>query len=46
VKRFESEGLPIAEEVLRQIGLLYQIEKSVRGKDASVRLAARHDRRL
>lgn len=41
VKRFESDGFPIAEEMLRQIALLYQIEKSVRGKDAAVRLAAR-----
>jgi transposase len=41
VKRFESDGSPIAEEMLRQIALLYQIEKSVRGKDAAVRLAAR-----
>ncbi len=30
VKRFESDGSPIAEEMLRQIALLYQIEKSVR----------------
>jgi hypothetical protein len=33
VKRFESDGSPIAEEMLRQIALLYQIEKSVRGKE-------------
>lgn len=44
VKRFESDHSPIAEEMLRQIALLYQVEKSVRGKDASVRLAARHER--
>ena len=43
VKRFESDGSPIAEEMLRQIGLLYQIEKSVRGKEAAVRLAARRE---
>jgi hypothetical protein len=41
VKRFENEGSPIAEEMLRQIALLYQVEKSVRGNEASVRLAAR-----
>ena len=35
VKRFENEGSPIAEEMLRQIALLYQIEKTVRGKDAA-----------
>ena len=29
--------------MLRQIGLLYQIEKIVRGKDAAVRLAARRE---
>ena len=46
MKRFESDGSPIAEEMLRQIALLYQIEwpkKTVRGKDASVRLAARRE---
>ena len=43
VKRFENEGSPIAEEMLRQIALLYQIEKSVRGKDPAVRLAARRE---
>ena len=43
VKRFESDGSPIAEEMLRQIALLYRIEKTVRGKDASVRLAARRE---
>lgn len=31
VKRFESDGSPIAEEMLRQIALLYQIEKGLRG---------------
>ena len=41
VKRFENEGSPIAEQMLRQIALLYQVEKTVRGKDAVVRLAAR-----
>ncbi|AMY72239.1 insertion sequence transposase protein (plasmid) [Frigidibacter mobilis] len=35
--------LPIAEEMLRQIALLYQIEKTVRGQDAAVRLAARRE---
>jgi len=43
VKRFENEGSPIAEEMLRQIALLYQIERTVRGKDAAVRLAARRE---
>ena len=43
VKRFESEGSPIAEEMLRQIALLYQVEKAVRGKNAAVRLAARRE---
>jgi len=43
VKQFENEGSPIVEEMLRQIALLYQIEKAVRGRDAAVRLAARRD---
>jgi hypothetical protein len=43
VKRFENEGSPIAEEMLRQIALLYQVEKTVRGKAASDRLAARRE---
>ncbi|MBW6505695.1 MAG: IS66 family transposase [Rhodobacteraceae bacterium] len=43
VKRFESDASPIAEEMLRQIALLYQIEKTVRGTDANVRLAARRE---
>ena len=43
VKRFENEGSPIAEEMLRQIALLYQVEKAVRGKDPALRLAARRD---
>ena len=43
MKRFENEGSPIAEEMLRQIALLYQIEKSVRSQDAAVRLAARRE---
>ena len=43
VKRFENEGSPIAEEMLRQIALLYQIEKTVRGKEAAMRLAARRE---
>jgi transposase len=44
VKRLQNEGSPIAEEMLRQIALLYQVEKTVRGKDPAVRLAARRDR--
>ena len=43
VKRFENEGSPIAEEMLRQIALLYQVDQTVRGKEASVRLATRHE---
>ena len=43
MKRFESEGSPIAEKMLRQIALLYQIEKPVRGKDAAARLVARRE---
>jgi transposase len=43
VKRFENERSPIAEEMLRQIAALYQIEKTVRGKAASLRLAARRE---
>lgn len=43
VKRFENEGSPIAEEMLRQIALLYQVEKTVRGKGAAIRLAARRE---
>jgi transposase len=43
VKRFENEGSPIAEEMLRQIAALYGVEKTVRGKDAAIRLAARRE---
>src|SRR6056297_1921329 len=43
VKRFENEGSPIAEEMLRRIAALYGIEKTVRGKDPAVRLAARRE---
>jgi len=43
VKRFENEGSPIAEEMLRQIALLYQVKKTVRGKETAVRLAARRE---
>jgi transposase len=43
VKRFEIKGSPIAEKMLRQIALLHQIEKTVRGKGAPVRLAVRRD---
>ena len=41
MKRLENEGSPIAEEMLRRIATLYGVEKSVRGKDPAVRLAAR-----
>jgi hypothetical protein len=43
VKRFENEGSPIAEAMLRQIALLYKVEKTVRGRDAAVRLSVRHE---
>lgn len=43
VKRVESDGSPIAEEMLRQIALLYQIEKTVRGQAPADRLAARRE---
>ncbi|MDQ7775662.1 MAG: transposase [Paracoccus aminovorans] len=38
-----NEGSPIAEEMLRQIALLYQIEKTVRGHAPGDRLAARRE---
>lgn len=41
VKRMESDGSLIAEEVLRRIALLYQIEATVRGQPPEARLAAR-----
>jgi len=43
VKRFESDRSPIAKEMLRQIALLYQIEKTVRGHDPGDRLVARRE---
>ena len=43
VKRFENEGSPVAEEMLRQIALLYRVEKAVRGKAAALRLSARRE---
>ncbi|MCL7466835.1 transposase [Phaeovulum sp. NW3] len=43
IKRFESDGSPIAEEMLRQIALLYQIEKTVRGNGPGDRLVARRE---
>lgn len=43
VKRFENERSPIAEEMLRQIALLYRVEKTMRGKAAPLRLAARRE---
>ena len=43
LKRFENEGSPIAEEILRQIALLYRVEKAVRGKYAALRLVARRE---
>jgi hypothetical protein len=41
VKRFENEGSPIAEEMPCRTAALYGIEKTVRGRDPAVRLAAR-----
>jgi transposase len=43
VKRMDSSGSPIAQEALRQIALLYQIEKIVRGQSPDVRLVARRE---
>jgi hypothetical protein len=43
VKRFENEGSPIAEEMLRQIAALCRVEKTVRGRVPAVRLAARRE---
>jgi transposase len=43
VKRLEREGSPIAEEMLRQIALLYRIETTVRGDAPADRLAARRE---
>lgn len=43
VKRVESDGSPIAEESLRQIALLYQIEKTMRGMAPDIRLTARRE---
>jgi hypothetical protein len=45
VKRLETDGSPIAEEALRQIALLYAIEKTVRGRAPEIRLAARRELR-
>ena len=45
VKRVQSEGSPIAEQMLRQIALLYQTKKTVRGEDVPMfGLAARRER--
>ncbi|TWI29220.1 transposase IS66-like protein [Paracoccus sulfuroxidans] len=43
VKRFENDRSPIAQEMLRQIALLYQVEKMVRGKEPALRLTARRE---
>lgn len=43
VKRLERDGSPIAEEMLRQIALLYRNEKTVRGHAPTDRLAARRE---
>jgi hypothetical protein len=43
VKRLENEGSPIAEDMLWQIALLCRVEKTVCGKDSSVRLTARRE---
>lgn len=42
-KRAETEGSPIAEEMLRRIALLYRVEKSVRGESPAARLATRRE---
>jgi transposase len=39
-----ATGSPLAEEALRRIGALYQIEAEVRGRPAEERLAARQER--
>jgi hypothetical protein len=44
VKRFENARSPIAEAMLRRIALLHPIERTLRGKKASLRPAARRDR--
>lgn len=41
---FESTKSPIAEEALKRIGELYQIEAAITGHSAETRLAARQDR--
>jgi hypothetical protein len=41
---FEATGSPIAEEALKRIGELYQIEAEVTGQPAEIRLAARQNR--
>ena len=41
---FESTQSPLAEEALRRIGELYQIEAEITGQPAEVRLVARQDR--
>jgi transposase len=43
VKRMESDGSPIATEILRRIALLYQIEATVRGQPPEARLTARQE---
>jgi transposase len=41
---FEATKSPIAEQALRRIGELYQIEAEITGQPAEMRLAARQDR--
>ena len=43
VKRFENDKSPIAEEMLRRVAALYQVEEGVRGKPPGLRLAARRE---
>lgn len=43
VKPFENDGSPSAEEMMRQIALLYWIEEVVRGKIPAERLAVRRE---
>ncbi|WP_256435017.1 transposase [Paracoccus sp. MC1862] len=43
VNRFKNVHSPTAEKMLRQIALLYQIEKAVRGNGAAIRLVVRRE---
>lgn len=43
VKRLETDGSPIAEQILHRIADLYAVEKAVRGQPPATRLAARRE---